>query len=71
MSNRPSRTPRTVRPRSSEADRYRWVALTNTTMAVLMSSLDELELERDLGVTQVVLAGVSTSLSSARPRSHR
>jgi hypothetical protein len=34
------RSPRTVRPRSSEADRYRWVALTNTTMAVFMSSLD-------------------------------
>jgi MFS family permease len=28
------------RPRSSEADRYRWVALTNTTMAVFMSTLD-------------------------------
>jgi MFS family permease len=27
-------------PRSSAADRYRWVALTNTTMAVFMSSLD-------------------------------
>ncbi|MEV5721324.1 MFS transporter [Amycolatopsis mediterranei] len=27
-------------PRSSQADRYRWVALANTTMAVFMSSLD-------------------------------
>jgi len=40
MSSQPSRPPRTTRPRSSEADRYRWVALTNTTMAVFMSSLD-------------------------------
>src|ERR1700733_10906925 len=34
MSSQPSRS------RSSAADRYRWVALTNTTMAVFMSSLD-------------------------------
>jgi MFS family permease len=40
MRNQPGRSPRTARPRSSEADRYRWVALTNTTMAVFMSSLD-------------------------------
>jgi MFS family permease len=40
MSSQPSRLPRTARPRSSEADRYRWMALTNTTMAVFMSSLD-------------------------------
>ncbi len=33
-------SPRTVRPRAQGADRYRWVALTNTTMAVFMSSLD-------------------------------
>jgi MFS family permease len=29
-----------VRHRSSAADRYRWVALTNTTMAVFMASMD-------------------------------
>src|ERR1700691_1375449 len=40
MTSQPSRPPRTARPRSSEADRYRWVALTNTTMAVFMSTLD-------------------------------
>jgi MFS family permease len=40
MSSQPSRPPRTARPASSEADRYRWVALANTTMAVFMSSLD-------------------------------
>jgi MFS family permease len=40
MSSQASRPPRTARPRSSGADRYRWVALTNTTMAVFMSSLD-------------------------------
>ena len=40
MSSQPSRPPRTARPPSSEADRYRWVALTNTTMAVFMSTLD-------------------------------
>ena len=40
ISNQPGEPPRTVRPRSSEADRYRWAALTNTTMAVFMSSLD-------------------------------
>src|ERR1700691_5560753 len=40
MNSQPSRPPRAARPRSSEADRYRWVALTNTTMAVFMSSLD-------------------------------
>ncbi|KAA2265396.1 MFS transporter [Solihabitans fulvus] len=40
MGNQLDRSPRTVRPRSSESDRYRWVALTNTTMAVFMSSLD-------------------------------
>ena len=34
MSSQPSR------PRSTAADRYQWVALTNTTMAVFMSSLD-------------------------------
>jgi MFS family permease len=37
MSSQPSRPPRTAGP---EADRYRWVALTNTTMAVFMSTLD-------------------------------
>src|ERR1700691_299737 len=37
MSSQPSRA---ARSRSSAADRYRWVALTNTTMAVFMSSLD-------------------------------
>src|ERR1700691_1475960 len=40
MNSQPSRPPRAARPRSSEADRYRWVALTNTTMAVFMSTLD-------------------------------
>jgi MFS family permease len=40
MNSQPSLPPRAARPRSSEADRYRWVALTNTTMAVFMSSLD-------------------------------
>jgi MFS family permease len=40
MSSQPSRPPRTARPRSSEGGRYRWVALTNTTMGVFMSSLD-------------------------------
>ncbi|HWG26454.1 MFS transporter [Actinospica sp.] len=40
MRTRMGRSPRTVGPRSAEADRYRWVALTNTTMAVFMSSLD-------------------------------
>jgi len=40
MSSQPGKPPRTARPRSSEADRYRWVALTNTTMAVFMSTLD-------------------------------
>src|SRR5438067_7365984 len=40
MSNQLGRPPRTPRPRSSKPDRYRWVALTNTTMAVFMSSLD-------------------------------
>src|SRR6202522_3311493 len=37
MSSQPSRA---ARSRSAAADRYRWVALTNTTMAVFMSSLD-------------------------------
>ncbi len=40
MSNQLGRPPRTARPGSSKPDRYRWVALTNTTMAVFMSSLD-------------------------------
>src|ERR1700734_1757712 len=40
MSSQPSRSPRTARRRSSEADRYRRGALTNTTMAVFMSTLD-------------------------------
>jgi MFS family permease len=40
MNSQPSRPGRTARPRSSAAERYRWVALTNTTMAVFMSSLD-------------------------------
>ncbi len=40
MSSQPSRPLRTARPRSSEAGRYRRVALTNTTMAVFMSTLD-------------------------------
>lgn len=40
MRNQLGRAPRTVGPRSSAADRYRWVALANTTMAVFMSSLD-------------------------------
>src|SRR5271163_4352378 len=40
MSSQPSRPPRIARPRSSAADRYKWVALSNTTMAVFMSALD-------------------------------
>jgi nicotinamidase-related amidase/MFS family permease len=40
MSSQPSRLPGTARPRAPKADRYRWVALTNTTMAVFMSTLD-------------------------------
>jgi hypothetical protein len=40
MSSQPSRSARTARRRSSEAGRYRRVALTNTTMAVFMSTLD-------------------------------
>jgi MFS family permease len=40
MNSQPSRPQRTARLRSPAADRYRWVALTNTTMAVFMSSLD-------------------------------
>ncbi|HJP78951.1 MAG TPA: MFS transporter [Pseudonocardiaceae bacterium] len=40
MRNQPGGPPRTARPRSRKPDRYRWVALTNTTMAVFMSSLD-------------------------------
>jgi MFS family permease len=37
MSSQPTSA---ARSRSSAADRYRWVALTNTTMAVFMSTLD-------------------------------
>jgi MFS family permease len=40
MTSQPSRPPRAAGSRSPETDRYRWVALTNTTMAVFMSSLD-------------------------------
>src|SRR5580704_13183487 len=40
MSSQPSRLPGTARRRSSAAERYQRVALTNTTMAVFMSSLD-------------------------------
>jgi hypothetical protein len=40
MSSQPSRPPRTAGPGPAEAVRYQWVALTNTTMAVFMSSLD-------------------------------
>src|SRR5271163_4135076 len=40
MSSQPSRPPRIARPRSSAADRYKWVALSNTTMAVFMSQVD-------------------------------
>src|SRR6201995_1284593 len=39
MSSQPVR-PRTARRRSSAAERYQRVALTNTTMAVFMSTLD-------------------------------
>ena len=39
-SSQPGGAPRTARPRASEAERYQRVALTNTTMAVFMSSLD-------------------------------
>jgi MFS family permease len=38
--SQPSGAPGTARPRASQAERYQWVALTNTTMAVFMSSLD-------------------------------
>jgi len=40
MRNRLGRSSAAGRPRPPEADRHRWVALTNTTMAVFMSSLD-------------------------------
>src|SRR5580692_2041389 len=40
MGSQPSRPQRTAWRRPPAADRYRWVALTNTTMAVFMSSLD-------------------------------
>ncbi|MFD2421859.1 MFS transporter [Amycolatopsis pigmentata] len=40
MRNQPGGPPRTARSSSGKPDRYRRVALTNTTMAVFMSSLD-------------------------------
>ncbi len=40
MRNQRGSSPRMARSRSAAADRYRWVALTNTTMAVFMSALD-------------------------------
>jgi len=40
MSSQPARAARTARPRSPQGERYQWVALANTTMAVFMSSLD-------------------------------
>jgi len=49
MSNQLGRPPRTARPRSAEAGRYRWVALTDTTMAVFMSTLDG-SIRLDVGV---------------------
>ena len=41
--SQPSGAPPTGSPRASEAERYQWVALTNTTMAVFMSSLDGID----------------------------
>ncbi|HEY3879732.1 MAG TPA: hypothetical protein VGM12_14160 [Trebonia sp.] len=40
MSSQPGKPPRTARARSAAAGRYQWTDLTNTTMAVFMSSLD-------------------------------